>query len=145
MKKNFDEFVRLPLNKMSEKINEMTYLYNNTEVPKAHYKKLLEQTLLENVATDTTIQITLLNAVYKVLSSLEKESKSLFLKALICIDNGIKIEDIDARTYHALNETILMLENNPKMKLLNININETYENYYEQGLPLIFDNDNCLS
>lgn len=139
MKKNFDEFVRLPLNKMSEKISEMTYLYNNTEVPKTHYKKLLEQSLIETMSTDINIQVSLLNAVSKAIASLEKESKPLFLKALICLDNGIKIEDMDARTYYALDQTVDMILNNPKIKLLNININETYENYYNQGLPLYIE------
>lgn len=142
MKKVFDEFVRLPLNKMSEKISEITYLYNNTEVPKAPYKKVLEQTLIETIAADTTVQVALLNAVVKSLNGIEKESSSLFLKALICLDNGIKIEDMDARTYYALDQTVDMIFNNPKMKLLNININETYENYYNQGLPFFDSEEN---
>lgn len=141
MKKNFDEFVRLPLGKMSEKISEMTYLFNNTVVPKTHYKKILEQTLIETISTDTTIQVALLSAVLKALQSLEKESNLLFMKALICMEKGIKVDDMDARTYYALEETI-KANSNKKYKMLNQQIIETYEYFYEQGLPIYVEGEN---
>ncbi len=36
MKKYFDDFTRLTLSKMAKKISEMTYTFNNTEVPDKH-------------------------------------------------------------------------------------------------------------
>ena len=70
MKKYFDEFVRLPLTKMSKKISEMTYLYNNTEVPEKHYKDLLDESILEMMDSDSAVQSILLHAITNTLKSL---------------------------------------------------------------------------
>lgn len=114
MKKYFDEFVRLPLTKMSKKISEMTYLYNNTEVPEKHYKDLLDESVIEMMDSDVMVQSVLLNAISNALKGLEKESPKLFRKALICFDNNIKTDDMDARTYYALDMAYDLLENNKK-------------------------------
>lgn len=38
----YDEFSRLPKDKMAQKMENMTFAYNETRVPKKHYKKLLD-------------------------------------------------------------------------------------------------------
>lgn len=142
MKKYFDEFVRLPLSKMSKKLSEMTYLYNNTEVPEKHYKELLDESILELMDSDSMVQSVLLHAVTNTLKALEKESPKLFRKALICFDNNIKTEELDARTYYALDMAYDLLEQNKKMKLLNQGINDQYQQAYQNGLPqttILFD------
>lgn len=142
MKKYFDEFVRLPLTKMSKKISEMTYLYNNTEVPEKHYKDLLDESILEMMDSDSAVQSILLHAITNTLKSLEKESPKLFRKALICFDNNIKTDELDARTYYALDMAYDLLEQNKKMKLLNQELTEQYEQAYQNGLPqpsILFD------
>ncbi|MCZ4449850.1 hypothetical protein O3Q49_13945 [Enterococcus lactis] len=35
----YDEFVKLPLDKMAQKMEDMTFLYNETRVPKNIIKK----------------------------------------------------------------------------------------------------------
>lgn len=142
MKKYFDEFVKLPLTKMSKKMSEMTYLYNNTEVPDKHYKDILDESVLEMMDNDAMVQSVLLHAVTNTLKALEKESPKLFRKALICFDNNIKTEDLDTRTYYALDIAYDLLEQNKKMKLLNQEITERYEQAYQNGLPqpsVVFD------
>lgn len=142
MKKYFDEFVRLPLTKMSKKISEMTYLYNNTEVPEKHYKELLDESVIEMMDSDTQVQSLFLNTMTNALKSLEKESPKLFRKALICFDNNIKTEELDARTYYALDMAYDLIEQNKKLKLLNEEINERYKQAYDNGLPqveIVFD------
>ena len=37
----YDEFVKLPLDKMAQKMEDMTFLYNETRVTKKHYKEKL--------------------------------------------------------------------------------------------------------
>src|SRR5690554_4938862 len=141
MKKYFDDFVRLPITKMAKKISEMTYLYNNVEVPDKHYKDLLEKTVFELMNNGTMVQSVLLNAIHKTLLELEKESPKLFKKALICMDLKIKSDDIDARTYYALDMAYDLIESNKKMKLLNSDIVDTYQHHYENGLPQTFEFD----
>ncbi len=136
MKKYFDEFVRLTIPKMAKKMSEMTYLYDNTEVPERHYKAILEETTLEMMTNDIAIQSVLLATVQKALISLQKESPKLFAKALICLDNNIKAEDMDARTYYALDQAYEVIEQNKKLSLLNDEINTVYKEQYANGLPL---------
>lgn len=144
MKKYFDEFVRLPITKMSKKISEMTYLYNNTEVPDKHYKALLEKTVFELMNNESSVQSILLDAIVKTLKELEKESPKLFKKALIAMDLNIKTSELTAREYYALDMAYDLVESNKKMNLLNQDILDTYENYYQNGLPqeLDFDSSN---
>ncbi|WP_423778642.1 hypothetical protein [Enterococcus faecium] len=37
----YDEFVKLPWDKMAQKMEDMTFLYNETRVPKKQYKERL--------------------------------------------------------------------------------------------------------
>lgn len=119
MKKVIDEFCKLPAAKMSKKISEMTYLYQGTQVPESHYKKLLENTIIDTLSNESNVQTVLLQAVFKTLQALHKESPKLFVKALLCMDNGIKLEDMDARTYYALDCAYDFVEINKKICLCN--------------------------
>ena len=47
MKKYIDEFCKLPADKMAQKMEDMTFLYNETKVPKKHYKDLLQKEIIE--------------------------------------------------------------------------------------------------
>lgn len=141
MKKVFDEFCKLPLAKMSKKISEMTYLYQGTQVPDSHYKKLLDNTIIDTLSSETSVQTVLLQAVFKTLQALQKESPKLFMKALLCIDNNIKVEEMDARTYYALDCAYDFFEQAKKVNLVNQEIQSVYQVSYENGLPFepIFD------
>ena len=142
MKKYFDDFVRLPIAKMAKKISEMTYLYENTEVPDKHYKVLLENTLIELMGNEQAMQTLLLDTITKALKELEKESPKLFKKALISMDLNIKTSEMTAREYYALDVAYDLLENNKKMNILNQDIIDTYNSAYESGLPQQLDFDN---
>ena len=128
-KKYIDEFVKLPVSKMAQKITDMTYLHDNTEVPKAHYQKLLQQEVLEMMAQDSTMECILLNAILGQLQALQKESPKLFMKAMLCMDKGIKIENINTRIYDSLERTFLDYQNSEE--LLNRDISTTYDDHYE--------------
>lgn len=45
----YDEFVKLPLDKMAQKMEDMTFLYNETRVPKKHYKEKLSVAVEEMI------------------------------------------------------------------------------------------------
>ena len=142
MKKYFDDFDRLPIAKMAKKISEMTYLYENTEVPDKHYKVLLENTMIELMGNEQAMQTLLLDTITKALKELEKESPKLFKKALISMDLNIKTSEMTAREYYALDVAYDLLENNKKMNILNQDIIDTYNSAYESGLPQQLDFDN---
>lgn len=38
----FDDFIKLTKDKMAQQMENMTYQYKETKVPKSHYKKMLE-------------------------------------------------------------------------------------------------------
>lgn len=45
----YDEFVKLPLDKMAQKMEDMTFLYQETRVPKKHYKEKLSVAVEEMI------------------------------------------------------------------------------------------------
>ncbi|HBM5478583.1 TPA: hypothetical protein LY862_003070, partial [Enterococcus faecium] len=45
----YDEFVKLPLDKMAQKMEDMTFLYHETRVPKKHYKEKLSVAVEEMI------------------------------------------------------------------------------------------------
>ena len=129
-KKYLDEFVKLPVSKMAQKISDMTYAHEKTEVPTKHYKKLLEENVLEMMAQDSTMHLVLLNAILGQLNALKKESPTLFLKAFICMDKGIKVDNINQRIFDSLDSTVT--EHVDNKFILSEKINESYETYFEE-------------
>lgn len=115
MKKYIDEFCKLPADKMAQKMEDMTFLYNETKVPKKHYKDLLQKEIIELLATEDTMQLVLLNAVLNQLQSLKKESPKLFLKALICMDLNLKVDTLSVESVQILEQVVA---HNEKRKTL---------------------------
>lgn len=115
MKKYIDEFCKLPADKMAQKMEDMTFLYNETKVPKKHYKDLLQKEIIELLATEDTMQLVLLNAVLNQLQSLKKESSKLFLKALICMDLNLKVDTLSVESIQILEQVVA---HNEKRKTL---------------------------
>ena len=128
-KKYYDDFSRLPISKMAESITDMTYSYERTEVPKAHYQKLLNAELLELIAQDSTMEVLLLNAVLTQLKSLEKESPKLFMKALICLNENINVDKMNQRTFESLEQTYI--EHQKTKPIINQDISQSYKDNYE--------------
>lgn len=129
MRKYFDDFIKLPIGKMAKKISEITYLYENTDVPSYHYSKILNKEILEIMAQDSTVECLLLGAILGQLQALKKESPRLFMKALIRMEKGIKIDNIDNRIYDSLENTYR--EYHTQKELLHQDIIECYEYQFE--------------
>lgn len=100
---------------MAQKMEDMTFLYNETKVPKKHYKDLLQKEIIELLATEDTMQLVLLNAVLNQLQSLKKESPKLFLKALICMDLNLKVDTLSVESIQILEQVVA---HNEKRKTL---------------------------
>ena len=70
MKTAYDEVVKQPCDKLAQTMQDMTYCYNETVVPKKHYKKLLTKQLEEIVAD--SVAVNMVNAYYKTLAEFNK-------------------------------------------------------------------------
>ncbi len=103
MKTYFDEFTKLSLNKMAQKITDMTYCYQETRVPITHYKKLLGKSAEEMV--ESSVAINLIDTYVKTLKTLHDENPKWFMQALLCIDMKITPANIKANEYQALELT----------------------------------------
>lgn len=126
MKKYIDEFCKLPADKMAQKMEDMTFLYNETKVPKKHYKDLLQKEIIELLATEDTMQLVLLNAVLNQLQSLKKESPKLFLKALICMDLNLKADTLSVESVQILEQVVA--HNEKRKTLLDEEIIQSFKN-----------------
>lgn len=126
MKKYIDEFCKLPADKMAQKMEDMTFLYNETKVPKKHYKDLLQKEIIELLATEDTMQLVLLNAVLNQLQSLKKESPKLFLKALICMDLNLKVDTLSLESVQILEQVVA--HNEKRKTLLDEEIIQSFKN-----------------
>ena len=126
MKKYIDEFCKLPADKMAQKMEDMTFLYNETKVPKKHYKDLLQKEIIELLATEDTMQLVLLNAVLNQLQSLKKESPKLFLKALICMDLNLKVDTLSIESVQILEQVVA--HNEKRKTLLDEEIIQSFKN-----------------
>lgn len=127
MKTFYDEFKTFPIDKMAQEIENITYLYEETVVPKKHYKAHLGTAIEEVMAN--SVEINLIDHYVKVLENLKKENEKLFYKALISTELGIKVSKITPKEHNALGITYLALTQ-AKIPYLNPEIKEIYE----QGL-----------
>ena len=100
MKTYYDDFKAMTKEKMAGAMENMTYQYKETRVPKAHYKKLLN-TAFEEVV-EKSVSINLVNTYFQTMQTLVKENPKWFMQALLCLDLGIKPANIKSDEYRAL-------------------------------------------
>lgn len=74
----YDEFVKLPLDKMAQKMEDMTFLYNETRVPKKHYKERLSVAVEEMI--ESGVEMNLIATYYRTLEELKKQNGQWFSK-----------------------------------------------------------------
>ena len=60
----YDDFTKMPIDKMAQGIVDMTYSYQNTVVPKKHYKDLLEKDIMDIASQDINIEYSLLKPYF---------------------------------------------------------------------------------
>ena len=138
-KKYYDEFSKLTLNKMADKITDMTYEYENTEVPSKHFRKILQTEVIEMLAQDSAMEMLLLNAVLTQLTSLQKESPKLFFKAMLCLNEKINIEKMNTRTYDSIEKTYQ--DNIEEKQLINEKFSEEFKTNYEEHSQTLEDSE----
>lgn len=99
----YDEFSRLTEAKMSQAMEDMTYAYNETRVPKSHYKKLLSKPIEELI--ESNVSINLIDVYYKTIKQLREENPKWFFEAIVCLEKGVKPSTIKPNEYQALELT----------------------------------------
>lgn len=120
MKTAYDEVVKQPCDKLAQTMQDMTYCYNETVVPKKQYKKLLTKQLEEVVA------VNMVNAYYKTLAEFNKGNREWFVLAILCIELGVKPDKASAQELSALQMIASNITGN-QAPLLNPNIKNAFE------------------
>lgn len=101
-RKYYDDFGRLPVDKMAQEMSDMTYSYEFTVVPKDHYKKILSKELAEMLSNEPSIELNLLKPFHDIITSLIKENPKYFFKALLLVDGKVTYSSISATEFEAL-------------------------------------------
>lgn len=124
MRTFYDEFKNMPLDKMAQQIEDITYLYKGTEVPKKHYKTHLA-TAMEEVISNS-VEINLIEHYVKALENLKKENEKLFYKAFLTMELGIKVSKITPKEHNALGVVYLAMQQD-KIPYLNPQVKDMYQ------------------
>lgn len=126
MTKKYNEFIQMKPTQMAQTISDMTYCYKNTVVPKEHYKKILDETIEEEMTEMFNYEM--LGLVYKNLKHFYDESPQLFFKALVCIFKKVKPTDMRPQEQKAIALVTDELFTNPKRYTV---LNEELMDYFD--------------
>ncbi len=99
-KQFYDDFSRQTVDKMAQSIEDMTYLYEETKVPKSHYKKHLTRGIEEMI--EGSVEINFIDIYYRTMQQLKKESEKRYFQSVLCIDLGVNPSKITPSQYQAL-------------------------------------------
>ena len=134
MNKKYDEVVKLPCDKLAQTMSDLTYCYQETKVPKAHYKKILEETIEEDL--DEIMTSKMLDLYLKTLKQIIDDSPRLFLKSLLCLDKKINPLNMRPNELQALDEVVEEYEKNKKKfkGYLNEELLDLFETVEKNGL-----------
>lgn len=139
--KKYDEIVKLPCDKLAQTMSDMTYMYKETKVPKTHYKKLMEETIEEQMSDIVTMKM--LDVYLKTLKQIIDDSPVLFLKSLLCLEMKVNPLNMRPQEQVALEvATGYYLDNKKNLKsILSEKIIEVYKDTLENGILNKEDSD----
>ncbi|MGK4064082.1 hypothetical protein AB0Y39_08465 [Weissella paramesenteroides] len=135
----YDDFTKLPIAKMAQAMADITYGYQETKVPKEHYKKALGTGYEEMVSANVSVK--LVETIYNMLIGLQKENPRLFFQALVLIDTGVKPSTMSASQYQALSVASDEFEQTKKAHMLNEQTHTTFNEVLENGTLYHFKNE----
>lgn len=139
--KKYDEIIKQPCDKLAQTMADMTYLYNETKVPKSHYKKLMDETIEEQMSDIVTLKM--LDVYLKTLKQIIDDSPILFIKSLLCLEMKINPTNMRPQEQIALNiATQYYLENKKSMNsFINDEIISIYKDILENGIHKDTENE----
>ena len=128
-RKYYDDFSKQPIDTMAQSISDMTYSFENTEIPKKHYKAILEKELMEIAANDANFEMTLLKPYYDMISSMAKENRKYLYKALLMNELKIKYSSLSNQQCHALAIIWEYIEDNKIKTIVDSELISVYEDF----------------
>lgn len=131
MQKYYDEFLKLLLEKMAQKITDMTFSFQETQVPKKHYKDLLSKTVEEVI--EGSVEVNLIDTYYKTIEQLLKQNPKWLFQALLCFDVKIKPSTMSNAEYQALELTWAKFMENKKSKMVDERWIDCFESIKKNG------------
>ncbi len=69
-------------------MEDMTFLYHETRVPKKYYKEKLSVVVEEMI--ESGIEMNLIATYYRTLEELKKQNAKCFFQALLCLEVDVK-------------------------------------------------------
>lgn len=130
-RKYYDDFSKMPVDKMAQSISDMTYSYQGTMVPKKHYKDILDKELQELASSDVNIERMLLQPYIDMMSRMLKENPKYFYKALLTVE--LKAKD-SAVEVNAINSAYDAFDDSKLKHIINDEIAEVFENIKKNGV-----------
>jgi hypothetical protein len=127
----YDEFSKLTLDKMAQKMEDMTYLFHETRVPKKHYKAQLTKGVEEMI--EGSVEINLIDTYYRTLEQLYKQKPKWLFQALLCLDCGVKPSTLKPAEYQALELTWLRFQETKNAKTVDKVWREEFSNIEKHG------------
>lgn len=127
----YDEFSRLPKQKMAKAISDMTYLYQDTHVPKKHYETHLSKSIEEVLEANT--QINLINTYFSMLKELKEQNSKWFFQALLCLDTKTNPVNISQIEYEAMEKTWNKFQDEKRKTLLDIDVLAYFQKTKKEG------------
>jgi hypothetical protein len=103
----YDDFKSMTAEKMAGSMEDMTYVYKQTRVPKAHYRKMLS-TGVEQVM-EASVEINLIQPYISIIKQMMNDNPKSFYKALLCIDAKVTITNIRTSEWEADMDWVLFL------------------------------------
>lgn len=96
----YDDFKAMTAEKMAGSMEDMTFAYHETRVPKTHYKKMLG-TGIEQVM-EASVEVNLIQPYISIIKQMAAENPKSFFKALLCVDAKVTISGIRTSEWQAL-------------------------------------------
>lgn len=125
MKTTYDEVIKQPVDRLAQTMQDMTYCFNETVVPKKPYKKLLTKQLEEVVADSVTINM--VNAYYKTLAEFNKGNREWYVAAVLCIELGVNPSKASQQELDAISRLTAAVVSQPKLGFLAPDLKTTFE------------------
>ncbi|MBO0423413.1 hypothetical protein [Enterococcus plantarum] len=128
----YDEFSKLTKPKMAQAMEDLTYLYNETKVPKKHYEEHLSRSIEELM--EASVQMNLVNTYFSMLKDLQSQNPKWFFQALLCLDLKINPASIKPSQHQALELTWEEFSSNKKAKIMDLELLANFQKYEKNGL-----------
>lgn len=138
MSKKYDEIIKLPCDKLAQAMSDITYLYEETRVPKKHYKQFMEERIEEQM--EEAVSSKILDVYVKTIKQIIDDSPIMFIKALMCVDKGINPLNMRPYEQQAINaSTLAFIEGKKKVQYLDSSAYVMFDDIIKHGTEAVME------